>query len=302
MVNAPAGPRNYLDLLTRCLDIIESGLRRPLGLAEIAARTGLSPYHLHRVFRTLTGLRLIDYVRQRKLSVSLDLLLDGRLRVIDIALELGFSYPQSYIRAFRQAYGISPQRYRAERPGLAITGRLDLGSLSAIGAEGLVTSPRLVLRPACRLTGIRHRIDLERNRREFTVTRLANAFHYGHQSAIDGVIDRDQYRGVVIHSGQPGFNWYLTATETDGSASPPPGMETLELPTRSYAVFSYVSCRHTRHFTWNDVDSLYGHIFGAWLPGSDWRLADGHHIEAADLGSLRDDWGSLDILVPVEHA
>jgi hypothetical protein len=33
-----------------------------------------------------------------------------------------------------------------------------------------------------------------------------------------------------------------------------------------------------------------------------WRLADGHHIESADLGSLRENWETLDILVPVEHA
>ena len=53
------------------------------------------------------------------LAVGLIYVVNRRLarkcRVLDIALESGFEYEQSYIRAFRACWGISPGQCRKER-------------------------------------------------------------------------------------------------------------------------------------------------------------------------------------------
>lgn len=44
----------------------------------------------------------MEYVQSRKLTSSLNELLSTNMRIIDIGLNYGFDYEQSYIRAFRR--------------------------------------------------------------------------------------------------------------------------------------------------------------------------------------------------------
>ena len=289
----------YRGVLERSIEHIENGLRRPLTLEEIARHSWLSKYHLHRVFRALTGLRLMDYVRQRKLSASLDELLKGQRPVQDIARDFGFDYPQSYIRAFSRCFGMSPQRLRDSGTAVAITDRLDLSRLTEIGANGLLDRPRLVVKPAFTVTGCRHKIDLARNLEEFTVTRLANEFWYHRMKEVPDVVDPHVYRGIILHSGDPAYNWYLTATETAGTSPLPEGMERLPIDTHTYASFTYVSKLHPRYLTMADVSELYARVFGDWLPNSAYRMAAGFHIEAVDMHAVREDYGEFTLMVPV---
>src|SRR5690606_32867932 len=58
------------------------------------------------------GETLKTYIRARRLASSLDRLLTTELRVLDIALLAGFQSQEAFARAFKQAFGITPQGYR----------------------------------------------------------------------------------------------------------------------------------------------------------------------------------------------
>ena len=104
----------YRNTLVRLIQAIEKTLPDQISLDDLAAEAYLSKYHLHRVFRALSGVPLAEYIRRRRLTDSLEALSDSAKTVLAIALDYGFSHEQSYIRAFRSLWGITPGEYREQ--------------------------------------------------------------------------------------------------------------------------------------------------------------------------------------------
>ncbi len=99
----------------RMQDYIQDHLSGSVTLAELAEAARYSPWYSARIFRELTGLSPADYIRRLRLSRSALRLRDERVRVIDIALEMGFESVDGYQRAFLREFGCNPKEY-ALRP------------------------------------------------------------------------------------------------------------------------------------------------------------------------------------------
>ncbi len=83
-----------------------------LTLTALARRLGYSPFHTTRKFRQMAGMSLRDYLRLRKLAFALIEVRDSDRRMLDIALDYGFSSQEAFTRAFRRTYGMPPAAYR----------------------------------------------------------------------------------------------------------------------------------------------------------------------------------------------
>jgi AraC-like DNA-binding protein len=92
-------------------------------LPALAARVGLSPWHLSRSFRAHLGLGLHQYRVRLRLLSALDRLYDTRMPdLARIALEVGFCSHSHFTREFRAFFGVPPSRIGAgasepSRPG-----------------------------------------------------------------------------------------------------------------------------------------------------------------------------------------
>jgi AraC family transcriptional regulator len=106
--------RQY-DLLENVLIDIEKGVKEGINLNTLAEKYALSERHLRRLFKFAFKQTLAGYIRSRKLVISLDDLLKTNSTLFDIALEYGFEYEQSYRRAFKHEFGITPGEYRKAR-------------------------------------------------------------------------------------------------------------------------------------------------------------------------------------------
>jgi transcriptional regulator GlxA family with amidase domain len=100
------------NLLETVLIDVEKGIRAGINVDILAKKYSLSYRHLQRIFKSAFKQTLADYIRSRKLASSLDDLLKTNLKLFDIALEYGFGYEQTYIRAFKREYGITPGHLR----------------------------------------------------------------------------------------------------------------------------------------------------------------------------------------------
>lgn len=291
----------YAAALGRLVDEVDSSLDAPLSLDVLASRAGISKFHLHHVFRVLTGLPLMEYVRRRRLSASLEALLETDRPIIDIALEYGFEYEQSYIRAFQRRFGISPGRYRNLRTPLPITEPVDVSRLRSFGDDMVLLEPRLILKPAAAICGIRSKVDLAENEKENVVTRLANDFFYRARTSIMEPHYDDRFVGVVFYSGDPAYNWYLSGAELREApkGAPPEGMEYFELPKRRCMEFTHVSRVHPKRIAWNDLRRIYAYIFGEWIPEHMGRPVEGWHLEYVETTTARPDYGEFRILIPL---
>jgi AraC family transcriptional regulator len=87
-------------------------LDRDLSLAALAVRAGLSPFHLQRLFRDFAGESAKQYALRVRLDHAASRLLAGTDSVLAIALSTGFRNHETFSRAFRRRFGITPIAYR----------------------------------------------------------------------------------------------------------------------------------------------------------------------------------------------
>jgi len=103
--------RGY-DLLNNVLIDIEKGIKTDINSDVIAKKHTLSESHLQRLFRSAYNQPIGFYIRSFKLTASINDLLNTDSNILDIALGYGFNYEQSYIRAFKRKFGITPGKLR----------------------------------------------------------------------------------------------------------------------------------------------------------------------------------------------
>lgn len=119
--------------------VIEAA-EQPPRLAELAATAGLSPFHLHRVFKAVTGLTPRAYAaahRARRVTRAL-----RRSRSVTEAIfDAGFNSSGRFYESAAELLGMTPRQYRAGGRDAEIRfaiGRCSLGSiLVASSARGV---------------------------------------------------------------------------------------------------------------------------------------------------------------------
>ncbi len=94
---------------------MEKNLTQPLSLTHIADRAGYTKWHLQRSFKEITGQTLFSYVQGRRLSrAAVELRLTNR-SIIDVAIEYRFESQQTFTRAFKKRFLLTPRIYRCRR-------------------------------------------------------------------------------------------------------------------------------------------------------------------------------------------
>lgn len=83
----------YVSVINEIIDYIEYNISESLQLTDLSTQAGISDFHFNRIFKTVTGITLKQYVLGRKLSKALEQLLSTDKSVIEIAMDVGFEYP-----------------------------------------------------------------------------------------------------------------------------------------------------------------------------------------------------------------
>lgn len=101
-----------IENIAKLVDYMEAHLTDSLDLDSLARRVGYSKYHLHRMFVSVVGLPVHEYVRRRRLTEAARLLVSSGQTIMDIALTAGYETQQSFTKAFKALFGASPRAFR----------------------------------------------------------------------------------------------------------------------------------------------------------------------------------------------
>lgn len=101
--------------IKKALEYIDDHLNEQMSVESLAKYFHFSPYYFHRMFSIIVGKGITAYIRDRRLLRSCLQLVNTENSVLDIGLDCGYNSAQSFSRAFRVAYGVSPSDYRKQR-------------------------------------------------------------------------------------------------------------------------------------------------------------------------------------------
>jgi AraC family transcriptional regulator len=102
--------------LRRAQAMLAERLDEEIGLGEVAAAVGLSPYHFARGFRAATGLPPHAWRNTRRIAQAQQLLAGSDRPIAEIAAACGFCSQAHLTTAFRRATGTTPAAWRRAAP------------------------------------------------------------------------------------------------------------------------------------------------------------------------------------------
>ncbi len=95
----------------RMQDYIEKNKTEEITLSDLARASLFSPWYSYRLFQDCLGLTPTEYIRKYRLTQAAKQLQNGKTKVIDAALDAGFSNADTFTRAFYRAFGLNPSDY-----------------------------------------------------------------------------------------------------------------------------------------------------------------------------------------------
>ncbi|MCK8524129.1 AraC family transcriptional regulator [Aquimarina sp. D1M17] len=109
--------QEHASRINNALLYIEDNLDSELSLDTIAKVAHYSPFHFHRIFKTITNEPLQVYINRKRLEKTAALLFRKKETPIsEIYTKYGFNSNSSFTRAFKKFYGISPSEFRNISP------------------------------------------------------------------------------------------------------------------------------------------------------------------------------------------
>jgi AraC family transcriptional regulator len=249
-------PQAYERRLFRVLEHIDAHPAGDLSLDALADVAALSRFHFHRVFRAVTGETAAEAVRRVRLHKAGFALVASTSSVAKIAAAHGYPNANSFVRAFREAYGVTPLAFR-NRGQLLSPGQPPLRKVTLMypveirteGAKHLAAVPH---------KGSYHEINVAFGKASAL---LATRNLMERAEKMIGVYyddpDSVAVRDLRSHAG---FTF-------SGDLAVEAPLEKVTLPAGRYAVLTFKG-------PYTGLPTGYDQLYGSWLPGSGEEPAD----------------------------
>jgi AraC family transcriptional regulator len=266
---------NYLDQIQTGIDFIEAHLDFDFTLADVAKAGGISQWHFQRIFKALTNETLKTYIRSRRLANSLDKLLTTNTRIIDIAMSAGFDSQESFTRAFKKVFDMTPHEYRkvGEKSLFLKKIQFDTEYLQHING-GVSLEPEILTLNKMLLVGLKtcfYSVDSEKNNIAEKLPPLWEAF-LSRMGEIENTIPGMCYGVVQQTEANTDLLEYYAAIAVSDINTLPQNMVSIEIPSCTYAKFTHKG-------EVKNIDNTVNYAYSSWLLKSGMRHTYGADLE-----------------------
>jgi AraC family transcriptional regulator len=105
--------KEYYFRINKCIDYIKENLHEELSLEKLASLSNFSKFHFHRIFKSVTGTTINEFIKNAKIERALFFLMNNPSKTIsEIANDCGFLSTSSFSRSFREIKNGTPSEWR----------------------------------------------------------------------------------------------------------------------------------------------------------------------------------------------
>lgn len=240
----------------------------------IADEACLSKYHFSRAFKELTGDKVVDYVRRRRITQSAHDLITTDESILQIALNYQFDSQESYTRSFKGVYTITPNNYRKNGLNILAYKRNELSPERLHHLQHNITlAPEIVSEPDRQLVGLHCKTSSLQN----NIPTLWKIFRR-RQSEINNPTDNGSF-GVSGYGDFKLEQFVLSAMldkwatiEVSVIKSIPEDMVSYSLRSGTYARFMHRGGK-------KNIQMSFEYAYSVWLTNSIYEIDDRDHFE-----------------------
>ncbi len=262
---------NAWDSIQNSLGWIEENLEENIEIKDLANMAHLSPFYYQRLFSRLTGKPVMEYVRLRRLAGAADYLAKNQVKIVDAAFKFGFENHETYTRAFKDTYGMTPEEYQTAprplshflMPQLSLKYHLVDENVPLI-ADGLVLEVRRDRVESLRLfVGLKIQNPIADTPGVDFLGELWNKFHK-QKEAIEDLFPDGHEAGISYAGEEAGKFTYFAGAEVrkPGSQS---GFISWAMPVGEYRVCSF-DAENFYMLTTNALNKARDYMLQVWLP------------------------------------
>ncbi|WP_103867322.1 GyrI-like domain-containing protein [Aquimarina sp. I32.4] len=192
--------QEYIKRINDVIDFIENNLDTDLSLETLSKKAHYSSFHFHRIFAVYTGETLNTFINRRRIERIASILLVGTTTPLNrLAYTYGFNSDNSFSRAFRKYYGVSPTDFKSKGTDI----------ISKIGIEPLTIDKYI-----CSIENIKKWMDMyaQVEIKDLQEIQLAGIAHIGDFDKIEntykklfewasqkGVLDTHNTKAITIY-------------------------------------------------------------------------------------------------------
>lgn len=290
---------DYIVQMEKAILFIEEHLNEDIKVEEIAAFTGYSYFHFHRIFEALVGESVGNYLRTRRMNLAANALIYTNKRILDIAMEYRFESQEAFTRAFKKCYHLTPAVYRKNRIDVIVGNKIQLtpSKLRHL-LSGITIKPRIIDFEGALIVGIRGTTTIRENKipwmwKEFN-PRIGEIKNRVSSIRGYGICEVDPGYDMSKFGENTTYNEFVGVEVLDFSYIPV-GMDVKHLEMGRYAVF-------THRGKLMNLQMTYDYIWGTWIPYSGYELDMRDDFEYYDERYLGQDNESseMDIYIPIK--
>lgn len=290
---------NLLGIIKNTTEYIESHLFEDINLDHISENVNMSKFHLLRIWKGATATGLMEYVRRRRIALSLGDLINAGSNIEFISCKYSFGSERTYNRVFKEEYNITPAKWRRSPVPLKILDRFNADFMNVAG-EGLIFFRSITVLPALTLAGIEHKINIRDNYENHTATRLAVDFFYNHRPEVINPVSKDVYIGfTTVPKHSCDFTYYLPSVQINNNSIPAPDMKIRRVSPHKYGVFTYMGPHRPEEITSKSLEAVWSYVDQVWRPTIQFDLKENFRFEYINYAKCNKHYCECDLYYPI---
>ena len=104
---------NYYQRIQKAIDFIEDNLDQTITIEMCAMEAYMSISGFYRMFLSVAGYNVKEYIRMRRLTVAYYELLQTGEGVLTVAIKYEYNSADSFTRAFKKQFGMLPSTVKS---------------------------------------------------------------------------------------------------------------------------------------------------------------------------------------------